>query len=1677
MKSEVLSRSVRIQSTCALPLLVAIMCLSTAVSAQGLYEWETHEKRMKSSESIATLGSEVFGDNINLQNGSLSFSVVDVEIPGNSALPVRFARSYQVQNSRESASDHPLADWTLQLPRIHGNFASQWLSESGSSDRCSAFERPLITYPVGAPPGTFAYRQFWKGLTVEIPGVASGEMILTEPGTVRPTDGNSYYWTTTDGLVHFYCAPSTRPGFVGQVFIAVTADGTKYEFDWPARREAADVRVPNGESEHVLDVVEHSLYASRVTDRFGNTVIYAYGNAPSSPVILNGITGLGRDGNERRELTIEYLDGRISRVSSGERVWRYSYSRDIGGQQWTLSNVEMPDGRSWKIQFAALSHAPIVYGPNDARNCGLATQPENSPSLTTGTITHPSGVSVTFNLGLDVHGQSNVTLTCTDFGDQNPWEGVPVYAHSYWSWTLLNKTISGPGLATQRWDYSYEANVSNIPRGNPDPDVPICLDSYIVQNNLGPRCGEPTCVSGWCGASTTTVRSPDGSIQSYHIGNSWQYNEGKLLKVERKSAFSTIPCDPSQCPILEMEDKTYDLRRTIRAYRFGRSTQENADGFEGEFLRPQLSRVISRDGSTFTNEVEALDTLARPTRVARRSTGTSPAGNVKVETYAYADNYQKWVVGQLASTHVRINGVDVETARAEYDPTTALMLRVYLHGLRKQTLTYNPDGTLFSVRDGRLLRTIFEDWKRGVPQWILHSDGSQQWAVVNDHGWITSTINEESQTTSYGYDAMGRITSITPPANPDGAPWAATSISFAPIDSPIFGLAGPTPQGTPGHWRQRVTRGGYQQDTYYDTLWRPVLVHESGSGRNRYSVKGWDSMNRESFSAYPLDSLGSVSQATAGVRRTFDALSRPLNETADSELGPLTTQIQYLSGFRKLVTNPRSKSTTFSFMAFDEPSDELPVRIDAPHGQTTVISRDVHGKPLSVSRQASINGVPTTVDRRYVYDSAQRLCKRIEPETGAHLFGYDAADNLEWSVHGSASTANSCDAQPDVRIVRSYDLRNRLTRIDYPGATADIDYTYHADGTLWTASRSGSTWTYLYNSLDLLKSESLAFENQTRSFSYQYDSLGHQTSITYPDQETLGFDPNALGQPTRVGSYATNLSWHPGGALSQATFGNGLLHTRQLNTRQLPMRLRYALGTQGLVDLNYTFDANGNVACESPPTQNPQYERCNNLESSGLDATRFNYDDLDRLTQATQPQGYSSAIYEYDAFDNLRRYALGGRDLRYHYTDGTNRLNSIVPTSGSPLLFAYDDRGNTTASGPTGAQALVSFDLADTVTSVQGGVHESYTYDAHGHRIKIVSGASTRYPLYSRDGLLRMEYGPGQADSYYYLGTQLLAKSGTGAAPVDLIFASSGEPPGAPLQGDKRVPRLPTMPGLKSGSTITWYLSDHLGSNVATANAAGDVIERSRFTPYGERWGKIAERGPGYTGHFEDGTGLNYMKARYQSGIVGRFISPDPVLTDANGGNFNRYWYANNNPMRFVDPDGRNPALPVAIACVESGACAAIAAGSAAIAAGGANGSGAPSSSPTLSSSCLICTIISTVVLNEAPEGTADTPTPTQDSDGPKTLEPGPHAGDSIPARGPGRDFTPGEREAVNEIGRETGCHTCGTKDPGTKSGNFVPDHQPPSATSPEGTPQRLYPHCLSCSRTQGGEVRQHKPQ
>ncbi|HEL5026876.1 TPA: hypothetical protein UOA81_002071 [Stenotrophomonas maltophilia] len=109
-----------------------------------------------------------------------------------------------------------------------------------------------------------------------------------------------------------------------------------------------------------------------------------------------------------------------------------------------------------------------------------------------------------------------------------------------------------------------------------------------------------------------------------------------------------------------------------------------------------------------------------------------------------------------------------------------------------------------------------------------------------------------------------------------------------------------------------------------------------------------------------------------------------------------------------------------------------------------------------------------------------------------------------------------------------------------------------------------------------------------------------------------------------------------------------------------------------------------------------------------------------------------------------------------------------------------------------------------------------------------------------------------------------------------------------------------------TGSEVEYIHTDALGSPVAITNAAGLVIERRQYSPYGDDIALSTMEGPGFTGHVRDlTTGMIYMQQRYYDPEIGRFLSSDPVATRALGDNFNRYWYANNNPYTNTDPDGR----------------------------------------------------------------------------------------------------------------------------------------------------------------------------
>jgi RHS repeat-associated protein len=106
-------------------------------------------------------------------------------------------------------------------------------------------------------------------------------------------------------------------------------------------------------------------------------------------------------------------------------------------------------------------------------------------------------------------------------------------------------------------------------------------------------------------------------------------------------------------------------------------------------------------------------------------------------------------------------------------------------------------------------------------------------------------------------------------------------------------------------------------------------------------------------------------------------------------------------------------------------------------------------------------------------------------------------------------------------------------------------------------------------------------------------------------------------------------------------------------------------------------------------------------------------------------------------------------------------------------------------------------------------------------------------------------------------------------------------------------------------------------------DAAGNVQAEQNFDPWGRRraaqtWSYIDENLPlqlpvwlyrGYTGHEHmPQFRLINMNGRMYDPELARMLSPDNVLQSAGyTQNYNRYSYALNNPLRYIDPDGNEP--------------------------------------------------------------------------------------------------------------------------------------------------------------------------
>jgi RHS repeat-associated protein len=158
----------------------------------------------------------------------------------------------------------------------------------------------------------------------------------------------------------------------------------------------------------------------------------------------------------------------------------------------------------------------------------------------------------------------------------------------------------------------------------------------------------------------------------------------------------------------------------------------------------------------------------------------------------------------------------------------------------------------------------------------------------------------------------------------------------------------------------------------------------------------------------------------------------------------------------------------------------------------------------------------------------------------------------------------------------------------------------------------------------------------------------------------------------------------------------------------------------------------------------------------------------------------------------------------------------------------------------------------------------------------------------------------------------------TAVAPAGLDAATPLPGGSVPWAAVAAPPALGAGGGMLQGGgggapQLRYYALDALGSVRVVFDAAGQVVSRADYEPFGaavpaSTTGTLPRQQ--YTGHERDGeVGVDYLGARLYAPTLGRLPSVDPLYVGAveEPQRWNRYVYALNAPTIFVDPDGRQP--------------------------------------------------------------------------------------------------------------------------------------------------------------------------
>ena len=533
--------------------------------------------------------------------------------------------------------------------------------------------------------------------------------------------------------------------------------------------------------------------------------------------------------------------------------------------------------------------------------------------------------------------------------------------------------------------------------------------------------------------------------------------------------------------------KDYDYPSGTSLLRTANTTyawQVNSQYLTSNLLNLPVSVTVAGGNGYLCAETDyAYDTPSRLYTSGVTTQHTSPPGSVRGNIASVTKKLASAPCSSGAtwsSIPSYINAYDTGTVYQSIDPNA-------------NTTTYTYDSTFAGAyaTQTQLPNTNVNGAVTNAPSPTNHI--TKDWYDFNT-GLKVWHEDENSQKTSFTYDAMSRIVTITPPA-PEGA------TTFTYTDTP----------GSLSVQRTQTISGAQSTNAYalFDGLGRQishVVANDQVTPYDRTDTC-YDARGLKSFASYPYQTSTWSTWAVCpssqpGDSYAYDAIKRQTSLTHSDSTAILSSytgratsvtdegngtkgvqRISQIDGLGRLVSICEVTSTTLVVG-----TDNKPIACGqdiAGTGFLTAYGYDPLGNLLSVSQGSGLN------PRSFTYDSLSRLIAATNPESGTTCYGnwasgtcvenYDADSNL---LSRTRPAANQSSSTTYTTTTYTYDPLNRpITTLYSDGTTPQVAF-YYDQTSPWGQSVTNPT-----GRLAQAQTENGATLITGQVFSY--DAVGH----------------------------------------------------------------------------------------------------------------------------------------------------------------------------------------------------------------------------------------------------------------------------------------------------------------------------------------------------------------------------------------------------------------------------------------------------------------------------------------------------------------------------------------------------------------------------------------------------------